>query len=116
MKRKISFIALLLGVFLLVACAHQMRGYVSARTILNNYWESYLDMRDAMPNGPEKDAFRVKFNDTGKSSYFTEADEALDIWQASIGTSGEVDASRIYYGLFNKVVAILMSEGIIKIE
>ena len=109
---------ILLGmlVLLLSTCAHQMRGYVSARTILNNYWESYLNLRDSMPDGIKKDALRAKFNDTGKGSYFTDAKDALDAWKAAIGTEGEVNLSKVYYSLFEKIMALLLQEGVIKIE
>lgn len=54
MKLKNSFVLLLGIMMVFISCAHTMQGYVSARTILNNYWESYLNLRDSMPDGEEK--------------------------------------------------------------
>ena len=96
----------------LSACA-SMKSYVSARTILNNYWESYLDRRDAMPEGPEKDAFRAKFKDTGSYSYFTEADKALDAWSGALNTDQEAVKRGVYFKVFNQILNLLIAEGII---
>lgn len=116
MKLKNSFVLLLGIMMVFISCAHTMQGYVSARTILNNYWESYLNLRDSMPDGERKVALRAKFNDTGEESYFTDAKKALDLWNDVVGTSGELNASKFYYEIFNKIMILLLSEGVIKIE
>ena len=113
-KRKIML--MVVALVFLVGCANTMRGYVSGRTILNDYWEQYLDFRDSLPDGAQKTALRAKFNDTGKGSYFTDAKDALDVWKGALGTTGEIDAGKLYYKLLEKVVTILQSEGIVVIK
>ena len=117
MKRKL-FVPLILIAFIVMAISScgSMKSYVSARTILNDYWESYLDRRDMMPDGPEKDALRAKFNDTGDWSYFTEADMALDAWGEALGTEEEVATKRLYLTIFNRLINLLVREGIIITE
>ena len=122
LKKNHGIMFLLLGIMLSISlanCSHNLRAYVSARTVLNNYWEQYLNVRDAMPEGERKDEFRAKFNDARDvegDSYFAKADKALDAWESSIGTSSEKPNANQYYLLFSKVMSLLVSEGIVTIE
>lgn len=114
-----NILLLFLGLLVLTVCsncANSMRGYVSARTILNDYWESYLNLRDSMPEGAEKAALKAKFADTGKGSYFTDAKDALNVWQAALGTTGEIEAGKLYYTILNKVMDLLVREGVVVIK
>lgn len=113
-KLKISILLFL--ALMLVSCASSLRPYVSARTVLNNYWEAYLDYRDSLPEGPEKEALRRRFADSGTNSYFTAAAAALDAWKAAIGTEDEFIKREIYYDSFNRIMALLFKEGIINVE
>lgn len=90
--------------------------YLLARRALNSYWEQYLDVRDAMPDGPEKTAFRAKFKDTGPDSYFTQAKKALDAWKPTIGTEDSEAKKALFDVLIAQIITILMDEGVIKIE
>lgn len=113
-KRKLMLMAMAL-VFL-VGCASSLRTYVSARTVLNNYWESYLDYRDAMPAGEAKDALRAKFGDTGEDSYFTKAKLALDEWDKVLNTPNQTVQAQAYYAIWNQIMALMISENIVVIK
>ena len=114
-KRKIMF-AVVAVVFLMAGCASSLRTYVSARTILNNYWEAYLDYRDSMPEGEAKDALRAKFKDTGKDSYFTQAKIALDAWNAVIESPDQTTQAKVYYAIWNQIMALMLTENIVVIK
>jgi hypothetical protein len=92
------------------------QAYLLARRALNTYWQQYLDFRDAMPDGPEKSAFRAKFRETGKDSYFTKANIALGHWKDSIGTDDSYGKQKLFDVLIEQIVSILLAEGVIKIE
>ena len=114
-KRKIVLMVMAL-VFLIAGCASSLRTYVSARTILNNYWEAYLDYRDAMPDGEAKDALKAKFGDIGKDSYFTKAKKALDAWDAVLGSPDQATQAQVYYAIWNQIIALMLSENIVVIK
>ena len=114
-KRKIVLMVMAL-VFLIAGCASSLRTYVSARTILNNYWETYLDYRDAMPDGLAKDALKAKFGDTGKDSYFTKAKNALDAWDKVLDSQDQANQAQVYYAIWNQIMALMVSENIIVIK
>lgn len=114
MKRKIALTFLMVIMF--AACASSMRTYVSSRTILNNYWEAYLDYRDALPDGEAKDALRAKFRDTGTDSYFTQAKLALDAWGKVVGTPDQANQAQLYYAIWNQILTLLVTENIVVVE
>ena len=114
--RKKKMVLMGVAFVFLVGCASSLRTYVSARTILNNYWETYLDYRDAMPAGEAKDALRAKFGDTGKDSYFTKAKAALDAWDAVLGSADQTTQAQAYYAIWNQIMALMLSENIVVIK
>jgi len=113
-KRKIML--MVVALVFLVGCASSLRTYVSARTILNNYWETYLDYRDAMPAGETKDALKAKFKDTGEDSYFTQAKTALDVWDKVLQTPDQATQAQVYYAIWNQIMALMLSENIVVIK
>ena len=116
-----SYIACLTVIYIVIwmfsfGCAGSLRTYVSARTMLNNYWEEYLNYRDAMPEGPAKVELRAKFQDTGKTSLFTDAKDALDAWDKVVQSTDQTTQANAYYAIWEKLMAILLREGIIEIK
>ena len=113
-KRKIMM--MVVAIVFLVGCMSSLRTYVSARTVLNNYWESYLDYRDSLPAGVTKDALKAKFKDTGEDSYFTQAKTALDAWDKVLQTPDQTSQAQVYYAIWNQIMALMLSENIVVIK
>lgn len=111
---------IVMGVWVwLSGCATTQQTGVSgayiARKTLNDYWESYLDLRDTM-TGIQKEKLMYQFEDTGKNSIFTEATKYLDLWDTAIGTASELQAQKSYQALLNKIIILLFEQGVIELE
>lgn len=90
--------------------------YYMARKTLNDYWEIYLNYRNAMPNGPKKQALKNKFDDTGTDSIFTRADKVLDSWREVLNTPEAYQKEKLFDLILDEIISQLIIEDLIKIE
>lgn len=112
--RKHRIILPFLLLMILAACqAHMARSpeaiYTGTRAAFNNYLELYLDYRDQMPPGPDKDALRAKME-----PLFEKGEKALDAYGSAVGTENEFIKERAFNTIFDMVVFELMERGVIK--
>ncbi|MBW2066886.1 MAG: hypothetical protein JRJ03_18405 [Deltaproteobacteria bacterium] len=116
----VYFLAVVTLLFIFVAlsgCATQNAGlsrspltvYMIARAAFNDYLETYLDYRDALPNGPEKTALRQRFEPR-----FMQAAALLDLWKTALGRADENSARKAFNEAFNALLNELITAGIIK--
>ena len=113
MKRK-RIISLFFVLMILASCAgHLARTpveiYTGTRAAFNNYLELYLDYRDAMPSGADKDALRAKME-----PLFEKGEKALDAYGDAVGTEDEFIKERAFNTIFDMVVFELMERGVLK--
>lgn len=83
--------------------------YISARAAFNSHLETYLNYRSVLPNGPEKQALRDKYEPK-----FEKAKVALDAWGSvlDIGTD-PTSAANAYSELIDALVLELIQSGIL---
>lgn len=113
MLRRLRVVGALFLCALFLMAAHCPRSplsiYTGTRTAFNNYLETYLNYRDAFPDGSEKDALRAKYEQR-----FEDAEAMLDEWGKAVGTDVEIIKQRAFNALFDEILRLLIKEGIVK--
>lgn len=113
MRRKRFIIGALFLCAFILSAAHcpqsPMAIYTGTRTAFNNYLETYLNYRDALPDGAQKDALKSKYE-----KRFEEAAELLNLWGQAVGTDSQVIKSRAFNALFDRILLDLMNAGIVR--
>ena len=113
--KKISVLALIVGMIFMVGCAGQFPQtsegtYAQSLTLFNDGVEGYLVVLTAQK--PEvKAAWKENIN-----PYIHAASDALDIWAKAIGTELEMDKHLIYVQLWRDLFPMLINLGVIKVE
>jgi len=124
MKCKIGVVLFLTIVIALCGCLGKSirsdsigwDAYIMARQMLNDYWEMYLDYRDALP-AEKRAEFVDKFkNRVTGNSYFVDADLALDHWSAVINSEEEAAAALAYNKIYREIVLLMLQYDILEIE
>lgn len=113
MKRRFRVIAALFLCAFIVTAAHcPMTGksiYLGSRTAFNNYLETFVNYRDTLPQGAERNALNAEFQPK-----FEECAAALDLWGKAVGTDQEITKMRAFNALFDKLYLLLKEKGIVK--
>lgn len=126
MERKsynIVFMIFCLVLLILAGCASMPEevktpagSYYMARSVLNSYWETYLDYRDSLPEGERKQKLREKFDDIGVDSVFTQTKRVLDDWEKVIDTPEGFRKEKLFDTLLNRIIQKMLTEDLITID
>lgn len=80
----------------------------TVRSTFNNYVENYLNYRDRMKPGPERDAMRTTVEPKIKA-----VAGLLNTWELSIGTPSQATDYAAFDKAYSDLVSVLLGYGII---